>query len=153
MDRDAKTVTLSDVTVSRTKLPEGLEVYGELGKGSNNKVFKAIWNGKKCVVRMPRRGSDTQQKGSALWELRHTLRASEMGVGPTVLAAWYARHATREFPSGLYFILERFDDDLETITCEDENMFDVVKRYRDDIEASIVKCILALAKDAYSYTT
>lgn len=51
---------------NRTVLPKGLEVGDvELGKGSNNRVVEGRWGSKECAIRMPRRQSDTQQKGAA----------------------------------------------------------------------------------------
>ena len=81
----ADSVTLADVSVPRTVLPDDVSVGDELGKGTNNKVLRCMWKGERCVLRVPRRRSDTQQRGSAAWELRHTLRASELAVGPRVL--------------------------------------------------------------------
>lgn len=144
---NAKSIELADVTVARTKIPDTMVIGGELGKGTNNKVYKCTYMGKRCVLRAPRRRSDTQQRGSAIWELRHTLRASELKVGPTVLVAWYARHATREWPSGLYIIMERYDDDLETILCERADTRDVTIENRERIGAAIVSCLSTLASE------
>lgn len=147
MNRDANTVTLADITVRRTRLPEHLEVGDEIGKGTNNRVCKCTWRGKRCVLRVPRRKSDTQQRGSAIWEFRHALRASQLKVGPTVHDAWYARHATPEWPSGLYVVMERFDHDLETILCEDHECMEGAIEKRDIIQSAICKCIESLAKE------
>ena len=73
---------LSEITVSRTKIPHDLEVHEELGKGSNNKVFAATYKGEDVVFRVPRRRSDTQQHGSAHWEYQHMKLASECNVAP-----------------------------------------------------------------------
>jgi hypothetical protein len=90
---DPKTVQLADIMVPRTKLPPDLVLGDELGRGANNRVFRAEYQGRDCVLRVPRRRSETQQRGSALWELRHTLCASRLGVGPKVFATWCARHS------------------------------------------------------------
>lgn len=140
-------MTIADVTVPRTKIPSDMTIGSELGKGTNNKVFKCTWKDTKCVLRVPRRRSDTQQRGSAIWELRHTLRASELKVGPTVYYAWYARHATREWPSGLYLVMDRYDDDLETVLCEDLDARDDMMKHRDRIGDAIVKCLDTLAQE------
>ena len=63
---------------------------------------------------MPRRRSDTQQKGSAIWEFAHTLKASQLGVSPNIYKAWYARHATPDYPSGLYVVTDLFEYDIHT---------------------------------------
>ena len=57
-------------------LPKDFELHEELGKGSNNKVFRVTWNGDEVILRTPRRQSDTQQRGSAKWEYLHTFCAS-----------------------------------------------------------------------------
>jgi hypothetical protein len=113
---DPVTYSASKLVRSKTILPSGLQLGEvELGKGSNNRVVEATWNGKACAVRMPRRRSDTQQKGSATWEFRHTLRASQLGAAPAIYAAWYAKHATGDFPSGLYLVTECFPHDYEEL--------------------------------------
>ena len=144
---DANTVTLADVTVARTKIPDDMIIGDELGKGTNNKVFRCTFKDDRCVLRVPRRRSDTQQRGSATWELRHTLRASELKVGPAVRHAWYARHATREWPSGLYIVMDRYDDDLETVLCENPEARDGMIKNRDRIGAAITACIQTLAHE------
>lgn len=144
---DASTVTLEDITVPRTRLPEDICLGRSIGKGTNNRVIECTWKGVRCVLRAPRRRSDTQQRGSAVWELRHTLRASELEVGPTVMATWFARHATREWPSGLYMVMERFDEDLETVLCEDSEWMETVLERRDQIEASICRCLEVLSRE------
>ena len=140
-------MTLADVMVSRTKIPDDMAIGDELGKGANNKVLRCSWKDTRCVLRVPRRRSDTQQRGSAIWELRHTLRASELKVGPMVLHAWYARHATREWPSGLYIVMERYDDDLETVLCESTDAQDDMIKNRDRIGRAITDCVATLAQE------
>ena len=100
---------------NRTVLPPELTIpeAEELGKGSNNRVVEASWKGEPCAFRLPRRKSDTQQKGSAKWEFAQTLRASQLGLSPDIYAAWYAKHGARGFPSGLYMVTEVFDCDME----------------------------------------
>ena len=145
MDHDPSTVTLDDIACRKTTLPEGLELGERLGQGTNNTVYRAYRGDERLVLRAPRRKSDTQQRGSAAWELRHALRAAQLGVGPIVHAAWYARHATSEWPSGLYMVLERFDDDLETLLCEDREA-----RERLDVAqlaTGIQTCLATLARD------
>lgn len=140
------TVNLDAISVPRTKLPDDLLLGDELGRGTNNRVYRASWRGTKCVLRVPRRGSDTQQRGSAIWELRHTLRASELDVGPKVLYAWYARHATEEWPKGLYLVMERFDDDLETVLCEDVDS-EKLTELQPVLQMELLRCVETLAKD------
>jgi hypothetical protein len=138
---DPRTATLADVGVRRAKLPPEVELGEELGRGANNRVYAAEYEGRECVLRAPRRRSDTQQRGSALWELRHTLRAAQLGVGPQVHAAWCARHADGRWPSGLYALLERFDDDLEAVLVDPE------ARDAPAIGRAIAACLETLARE------
>ena len=141
------TYAASRLVVARTKIPRDMEIHRELGRGTNNRVFSATCDGGECVLRAPRRRSDTQQRGSALWEFRHTLKAAQMGVGPAVYRAWYARHANGKWPSGLYVVTERFPYDLDTmITKRDDLREDALAR-RDAIETAIVQCLEALARE------
>lgn len=137
---------LSEITVKRTKLPEDLEIYEELGKGSNNKVFAASYKGEQVVFRAPRRRSDTQQHGSAHWEYQHMSMASEWNVGPRIHTAWYARHATREWASGLYVVMERLDHDMETALCEDREVIPKMLRCKSAVESEVVRCLETLAR-------
>ena len=130
---------------NRTVLPAGLRLGDEqLGKGSNNRVVTATWDDADCVVRIPRRRSDTQQKGAAVWEARHTLLASQIGAGPTVLGAWYAKHATRDFPSGLYVVSERYPDDLEDVLMS-RSRRPLVTQRSDDVASAVVDVLARLA--------
>jgi len=147
MDLDPHTITLADITVPRTRIPEELHVGRELGKGANNKVCACEWEGERCVMRVPRRRSDTQQRGSAVWELRYTLRASQLRVGPTVRRVWYARHASRDWPSGLYMIMDRYDDDLETVLCEDHSAQQGAREHHALLERAICSCLERLAAE------
>lgn len=128
--------------VPRPRIPEDLEVLEELGKGSNNKVFRARWKGQPCALRVPRRRSDTQQHGSALWEFRHMLKAAQLGVGPQVYDAWQARHAKGEWPSGLYAITELLEHDFDAVLDKPE----LRERASDaKLGEAIVECLRALA--------
>lgn len=137
---------------SRTVLPRGLEIGNvELGKGSNNRVVEATWGGTECVIRMPRRRSDTQQKGAAVWEFRHMLTASQMGAAPAVYGAWYARHATRDYPTGLYMVTEKFPDDLEDVLMSNSRRPHVLDR-SDDIAQRVAALLSRVANaDMYLY--
>lgn len=129
----------------RTSLPEGLTIGEvELGKGSNNRVVDACWDGRDCVIRMPRRRSDTQQKDAAMWEFRHTLKASQLGAAPRVYGAWYAKHARRNFPSGLYLVTERFTHDLEDVLTS-ERRRDAMLRESDRIGADVLAVLSRIA--------
>ena len=137
----------SKLNVPKTKLPDGLKLDTEyIGKGSNNCVVQAYWKNTTVAFRMPRRKSDTQQKGSAVWEFAHTLKASQLGVSPEIYLAWYAKHANREFPSGLYFVTELFDYDLEEMIMSERNRQTVLEK-ADDIAKSIVDNIVTLARN------
>lgn len=133
--------------VPRTKLPAPLQLHEELGKGANNRVFRATLFGQDCVLRAPRRGSDTQQRGSAVWEFRHTLKASQLGVGPALYQAWCARHAHEEWPSGLYLVTERMPHDLDAVLCDDAALRPLALARRDDIGAAAVACLRKLADE------
>lgn len=102
----------SKLHVHHTVLPDEMEwsATDQIGKGSNNRVYECTYRGEECVFRVPRRHSDTQQRGSAVWEALHTLTASQLGVAPAVQKAWYAKHSTEEYPSGLYLITDRYED-------------------------------------------
>lgn len=133
--------------VARTRLPKGLDVHEELGKGSNNKVFRATMGEDEYVLRAPRRRSDTQQRGSAIWEFRHTLKASQLGVGPKVYDAWCARHAHDGWASGLYVLTERFGNDLDAAFCDDPALRAKAMEHREAIGNSIVACLAKLADE------
>jgi hypothetical protein len=106
----------SSISVSTADVfSHDLDLGDELGKGANNRVYEVEWNGMPCVLRVPRRRSDTQRKASAKWEYYHTLRASQLGCAPTLHKAWYVRHSLGAWPSGLYLLLERYESDLETV--------------------------------------
>ena len=81
--------------VPHTTLPKEMELFEELGKGSNNRVVRANLHGRECVLRAPRRRADTQQTGNAVWEFAHTMAASRCGAGPKVYKAWRAKHRAR----------------------------------------------------------
>lgn len=139
---DACAFALTQLTVHQTSLPEGLSVHETMGKGSNNRVCRATWFGKECVLRMPRRRSDTQQRGAALWEFAQTLRAAQLGAAPRVYHAWFARHAVAGYPSGLYMVMEHFPHDVQTLQTEERQM---ACARRADIGDAIVKCLSTLA--------
>ena len=143
----AATVTLGDVTVPRTSLPDDLTLGRELGCGANNRVLACERGGARLVLRAPRRRSDTQQRGSAECECRHTLRASELGAAPRVHAIWNARHANgRAWPSGLYVVAEAFRHDLDAAFERSELRARVAAR-RDLIGERVAECLRALAAD------
>jgi hypothetical protein len=128
--------------VTTEMIPPDFRVEKELGKGSNNRVLLVRWEGTQRVLRMPRRGSDTQQGGSRKWEYLHTLRAAELGVAPRLHAAWYSRHARDGWPSGLYMLMEYFDMDLDTFLRRDRQ-----EEERSSVRAGIVASLQALAAE------
>lgn len=144
---DPATYDAARLLVARTQLPANLRVHEELGKGTNNRVYRATLDGHECVLRAPRRRSDTQQRGSALWEFRHTLKAGQLGVGPAVYQAWCARHATDRWPSGLYVVTERLEHDLETVLCEDAAQRARALERRDALADALVRCVETLARE------
>lgn len=127
--------------------PDGLTIYERVGRGSNNKVYTAEdENGRECVLRAPRRRSDTQQRGSAEWEFVHTMRAAEIGAAPQVLGAWQARHARgSQWPSGLYLLTERYEYDLEKLFA-DQELRSTVPDFAA-IGAAVADCLDRLAQD------
>ena len=129
--------------VNHFSLPEGMIVHEEIGKGSNNKVFKATYGSKACVLRVPRRRSDTQQRGSAFWEFAQTLHASRCAAAPQIYKAWIARHATKKWPSGLYLVMEHFSHTLESLQDDEREQ---VAEHSEKIGESIAGCLEVLAK-------
>lgn len=133
--------------VPRPKFPKALKIGEELGKGSNNRVFLAKMGEEDCVLRAPRRRSDTQQRGSAVWEFRHTLKASHLGVGPVVYDAWCARHAHDGWSSGLYMITESLPYDLDRVLTRKPDLRKRAVHHREAIGKAVVKCLTSLAEN------
>lgn len=144
---DPATYAKTRLVVPRPRFPKDLVVGKELGKGSNNKVFEATLEGTSCILRAPRRGSDTQQRGSAVWEFRHLLKAAQLGVGPQVYDAWCAKHAHNEWPSGLYVITERLEHDLDTVLNDDPPLRKKAIARKDAIASATVECLRKLADE------
>lgn len=128
----------------RDILPRDFRVHEELGKGSNNKVLRVTWDGDEVILRVPRRKSDTQQRGSAKWEYLHTLLASNLEVGPRLRRAWFSRHSEDGWPSGLYMVMDHYSFDLETLIMKHRRV--AVER-REEIGAQIVSKIECMAKN------
>lgn len=129
--------------VHHFEVPDQFHVKELLGKGSNNKVYRVKWNDSEYVLRAPRRRSDTQQRGNAAWEYRHTLRASELEVGPTLHMAWCARHANgQQWPSGLYMVTDRFEHDVEAVLADKG-----LREQFNDMGDAVVKCLTRLSRD------
>lgn len=148
---DALTYPLSQLQVSSPDVSD-LQVTSKcLGKGSNNKAFSSTYSGRreKLVLRVPRRRSDTQQRGSALWEFRQTLRASQLGVAPQLLDGFYARHASGEWTSGLYLLMERYECDLEEAISDDADLRARMLEgsFVTDVGAQVTDHLKALADD------
>lgn len=116
-----------------------------LGRGANNRIVRAKWKGRDCVVRMPRRGSDTQVRGNAVWEFCHTLRAAQLGASPAVYAAWYARHSTDKYPSGLYMICEAMQSTMEDWMTSRECRDACADGDDGGLSESVVSCLKTLA--------
>lgn len=144
-NKQPATFSLEKIGVKRPRIPDSLVVGDELGKGANNKVMRARYNDRECVLRVPRRKSDTQQTGSALWELRHTMRAAQLGVAPVLFDAWWAKHAHHEWPSGLYFVSERLSHDLDTLLTEHPH--EAYEAHLQSIGGNAVECLRLLAYD------
>lgn len=131
---------------TRDVLPSDFEVLETLGKGSNNRALRVTWEGATRVMRVPRRRSDTQRRGSAYWEYAHTARAAELGCGPALHAAWYARHADGDWTSGLYLVMDEYPYDLETL-FEDEEARERVLELRPAISDALAGVLERLARD------
>ena len=151
---DAATFSLTELRVSTPTFPDDFKVSVRAsGKGSNNKVFTAVSqaDGVKYVLRVPRRRSDTQQWGSALWEFRQTLRAAQLGVAPTIHHAFYAKHAAGEWTSGLYLFMDKYQCNLEEAMTDDAAKRDILLqdegRVGKALAAQIVQGLEALAND------
>lgn len=82
-----------------------------------------------------------------MWEYRHMVKASQLGVGPEVYKAWCSRHAIGKWPSGLYAITERFSHDLEEALCRDEELRASLSSRRPSIENAISRCVDTLARE------
>tara|TARA_B110001450_G_scaffold226384_1_gene225104 strand:- start:227 stop:1138 length:912 start_codon:yes stop_codon:yes gene_type:complete len=130
--------------VPHTTLPKEMELFEELGKGSNNRVVRANLHGRECVLRAPRRRADTQQTGNAVWEFAHTMAASRCGAGPKVYKAWRAKHAHGVWPSGLYLVTEWFPYDLETLMMK-RSTRDLAKKHKPMLCDQILQCLQSLA--------
>ena len=134
-------------------LPDGLVLDDELGKGSNNRVFSCAYQGKRLVLRVPRRRSDTQKRGSALWELWHTERAAALEVAPMLHDAWIARHAHGQLPSGLYLITEAYSHDLDDLLCHPrcaplrDDPDSALWMHKDTVADQVVAALDRLAQD------
>lgn len=136
------TPSFESIVIPTPDFASELTVGRVLGKGANNNVMKATWKGEPCVLRVPRRGCDTQQRGNSKWEYYHTAMAAELHSAPRMLAAWHVRHAKdRNWPSGLYMLQERYDDDLDSV------LNDSVKRERyAGVGERITECLSSLAR-------
>ena len=135
---------------SHTVLPKELDVDFSrvLGKGSNNTVYRATWNGTPAVFRVPRRGSDTQQRGSAKWECMAAMIAAENDAGPALYRVWHARHTTRigreSLPCGLYMVGEYFEHDLEAAMYSLEHR-DLMTEKSEVIASKLADCLRSLS--------
>jgi len=128
-------------------LPKDFAVYKVLGVGANNRALKVQWDGAVRVLRVPRRTSDTRQRGNAKWEFAHTARASALQCAPTLYRAWYMRHAEDEkWPSGLYFLMEYFHYDLQKV-FRDDSLWDLALAHRETIGRGIVDALTTLSND------
>ena len=135
-------------------VPADITVGACIGKGSNNRVFRATLasaggEGHDVAFRVPRRGSDTQQGGSAFWERTCMLRASELGVHPHVHKAWTAKHAHKEWPSGLYTVCDMYDHDLEDVIYDEDLRADFgLRGGSDNVAQGIFRCLQTLAGES-----
>lgn len=124
--------------------PNGVHLERLLGKGSNNKVFRIQHDGRRLCLRIPRRRSDTQQMESAVWESWYANRAHELGIGPAIHRCWRVRHATDEWNSGLYMLMEHFAYDLEDLMYKERDLF---ATHREEIGRQLVSILETMAND------
>lgn len=138
-----------DLKVHKTSVPSTLQVGKELGRGSNNRVFSARMEGEEeeLVFRVPRKRSDTQERGSAVWEFRHTARASELGCCPPLKKCWIAKHSNGEWPSGLYMVCKRYKHDLDKFLSGKKELTEIAMEKRDKIGEQISGKLSLLARD------
>ena len=123
--------------------PDSLTIIKEIGSGSNNRVYRAInEEGDMVAIRVPRRKSDTEKANFALWEFKHTLIASRLGVAPVLYDAWYSRHAKKNQKAGLYFIQEHYPCDMLTAFSE---YYETIIEKKEMIADKIAKIIKTLA--------
>ena len=131
-------------------IPNEITVQEELGRGSNNRVFKGVHkNGTNVVIRCPRRKSDTERAGYATWEFRHTLVASKLGIAPKLYDAWYVRHSKPKQKSGLHLICEYLPIDGQNAY---HSYIEEVLTNKSKIEEKIYNHLLLLANnDMFCY--
>jgi hypothetical protein len=145
---DPAAYAVARLLTPRARFPPEMEVHQPpLGKGSNNKVYRVTIGGQDLALRVPRRKSDTQQRGSAVWEFRHTLKASQLGVGALVYDAWCAKHAHEGWPSGLYVLTELLDHDLDAVLCDDPALRARAAPHGAAIGAAFARCLHTLSKE------
>jgi len=128
-------------------LPPDFAIHKVLGVGANNRALRVQWDGAVRVLRVPRRSSDTRQRGNAKWEFAHTARASMLKCAPTLYRGWYLRHAEgAKWPSGLYLLMEYFAHDLDKV-FHDKSMWDRALAHRANIGRGIVDALTKLSSD------
>lgn len=120
---------------SGTGLKNGIKLIKLLGKGSNNAVYLAqTKDGMKCVVRQPRRNSDTQRIGNASWEFRNTAIAAQLKICPIIYDAWYVRHATRLQKGGLHIVCDYYPKDVHSLLCDSPySVIPIAKELRSQV--------------------
>ena len=128
----------------RERLPADFALHEELGHGSNNRVYRVNWKGKSCVLRVPRRSSDTTRLGNAKWEYVHTAVASVLEVAPQLHDAWFARHADDKWPAGLYLVMDYYPSDLEDAINDMTRRRQLINK-REGVEAAIATALHRLA--------
>ena len=74
-------------------------------------MYRAWYGDEDCILRVPRRKSDTQQE-SAMWEHLHTLRASELRLAPKFMRPGM-RTLDGRVAVRLYILMERYSSNLE----------------------------------------
>ena len=149
---EASQIALKDFASQNVEFPDGIQIDPKpLGKGSNNKVFlMKDKHDDMFILRVPRRRSDNQQKGSALLEMRQTIRAFQLGVAPTIYNVCFARHAKEMWTSGLYFITERYQTDFDDAIQDEETREMLLSNdgsLIDDIGQQTIKHLESMAND------
>jgi len=124
---------------------EDFLIEEEIGKGSNNRVYRGVYkNGDIVAIRFPRRKSDTENYENAKYEFLYTLLASNLNVAPDLYDAWYVKHKTNDKRAGLHFVSKYYDLDVQSAIEQERYMIaDAVI----DIEEQVNQKLVTLANN------
>ena len=119
---------------------EDFLIEEEIGKGSNNRVYRGVHkNGDIVAIRFPRRKSDTENYENAKYEFLYTLLASNLNVAPDLYDAWYVKHKTNDKRAGLHFVSKYYDLDLQSAIEQERYMIaDAVIDIEEQVNQKLV---------------